>query len=366
MQEEGGIEDKRIFGRMMKRTINKEEVNMMETPRRNLSLDLLRIIACFLVILYHSRGLNHDSINGTPLSVFNAACGFGAFFFGRLGVPLFLMIGGYFAFQPESSTFTFLKKRLGRVVIPTLFWLLLSTLLIGGTNDFFNNVWHLKCAGHLWYMYTLIGILFLIPVVNPFLQKATKKELVLYVGIWALTLILNGNYFDVFKNYELTHSGMSGSNPAFAFISFYGFFGYYLLGFIAAKYSIKKKYVCVMAVGSILLWLFTAIVCHVGLYGSWFYLSIPVALLSFALILIFKNLNISNLYTPPYLLYKIKTMSYLTFGIYLVHIVVLDFLSKINFFNHANVLITACVVFVISLFITWGVSLLPIKQYIIG
>lgn len=340
-----------------------------DAKQRNLSMDILRIFACFLVILYHSRGLNRDPMTSDPISIFNTACGFGAFFFGSLGVPLFLMIGGYFAFQPELNTFIFLKKRLGRVVIPTLFWLLLSTLLIGGTDDFFYNVWNLKCAGHLWYMYTLIGILFLIPVVNPFLQKATKKELALYVGIWALTLVLNGNYFDVFKNYELTNYGMSGSNPVFAFIRFYGYFGYYLLGFIATKLSFSKKTVCMMFVASIASWLFTVYVFGLELHAAWFYLSIPVVLSSFALFEFVKALKINNLLPPPHsseFRQCIDTVSYLTFGAYLVHWLIRYYVSKIDFFLHANVLIVGTLIVLISFSVSFVISLTPFRKYIIG
>jgi len=340
-----------------------------DAKQRNLSMDILRIFACFLVILYHSRGLNRDPMTSDPISIFNTACGFGAFFFGSLGVPLFLMIGGYFAFQPELNTFIFLKKRLGRVVIPTLFWLLLSTLLIGGTDDFFYNVWNLKCAGHLWYMYTLIGILFLIPVVNPFLQKATKKELALYVGIWALTLVLNGNYFDVFKNYELTNYGMSGSNPVFAFIRFYGYFGYYLLGFIASKFLLSKKTICSMFLVSISSWLFTVYVLGLELHAAWFYLSIPVVLFSFALFESVEVLKISNLLPRPvYAEFRqcIETVSYLTFGAYLVHWLVLHYLSKIELFLHINMFISGIIAIIISFSVSYIISLVPLRKYIIG
>lgn len=260
-----------------------------DVSSRNIAMDILRIIACFLVILYHSRGVYQGD------NLFNKLCGFGAFFFGKLGVPFFLLIGGYFAFNQKLDAFSFLKKRLSRIVFPTLFWLIVPTLLIGGTENFFNNVLDLKCAGHLWYMYALIGILFLVPIINPYLQKTTGKELSLYISIWCITLILNGNYFDAFKNYEITDDGMSGSNPIFAFLNFYGYFGYYLLGFVASKYTLKSKHVILMTIGGLCSLLIFMLIFRMNVYSSWFYLSIPVTLVSFAVFNLFKNIN-------PYLL----------------------------------------------------------------
>lgn len=126
----------------------------MNNNNRNISLDVLRIIACFLVVFYHCRTVNTNPIAfSNPINIINGISTFIAFVLGRLGVPLFLLIGGYFAFSNQINTFAFLRKRLARIVIPAAFWLVLNTLLISGTNNFIHNIWNLTCAGHLWYIY---------------------------------------------------------------------------------------------------------------------------------------------------------------------------------------------------------------------
>ena len=274
-------------------------MNKTTTKERNYSLDILRIVACFLVVLYHSRAANRDHlITSDPISVINNACSFLAFVLGRLGVPFFLLLGGYFAFATQINTFSFLRKRLTRISIPAAFWLLVSTMLIGGTLNFFHNIWNLTCAGHLWYIYTLIGILFIIPIVNPYIQRATSKEISLYLGIWVLTLIFNGNYIDMLGTYSLTHSGMCASNIQMAFISFYGFFGYYILGFLLRRYTLSNCKILLLVVLSMIAWAVSTFTlgCNItGLYGSWFYLSIPVVLMSSALFSCFSKVNICKM-----------------------------------------------------------------------
>lgn len=258
---------------------------------RNIALDLLRILACFLVVCYHSRGMKTEPTSTTIFHAIDSISVFAAFFFGRLGVPLFLLISGYFSFPKEIDTFAFLRKRLQRIVPPFLFWLLLTTLVVGGTKDYGHNLWTLKYAGHLWYIYTLIGLLFIIPLVNPFLQRASKKEIVLYLTIWCLTLVFNGNYFDSLLVYKLDHYGMSSNNIFHAFIAFYGYFGYYLLGFVASQHEFRRHTPALLAASSVLLWFVSSLAGRIEIHAAWFYLSIPVVMMSLALFIPFTRMN---------------------------------------------------------------------------
>ena len=338
---------------------------MKSNTQRNLSLDILRIIACFVVILYHSRTI-HINENGASFGILiNNASQIAAFFIGRLGVPIFLLIGGYFGFPEGVETFSFLKKRLGRIVIPAAFWLLISTLCIGSSNAFFDNIWNLSCAGHLWYIYTLIGILFVIPLINPFLQNATKKELSLYLVIWLFTLVFNTNYFPSIAPYELTNYGMCASNPILAFINFYGYFGYYLLGFIVRKFLIRRSIYLMLPVLSIVVYASSVLLVGISvtnMYKCWMYLSIPVVLMSLFIFITFCRLNINYIGLGGVIL----AVSKLTFGAYLVHCLVLHYIQKIDYFLHVNVLFTAIVAFSTSMALTYFISMLPFKKYIIG
>lgn len=85
------------------------------TKQRDYSLDLVRILACFMVVLMHSP-MQTENANGlllSSLSYFTAPC-IGLFFMvsGALLLPQPSILIYYANAYSESSTLTFLKKRL--------------------------------------------------------------------------------------------------------------------------------------------------------------------------------------------------------------------------------------------------------------
>src|ERR1700754_1920703 len=93
-------------------------------PARNYGLDVLRVIACYMVIQVHSGEFYYIGDGGVVLNTpdahvvdwYNSLC--------RICVPLFVMISGFFLF-PVNDANTFFKKRLSRVAIPFVLWCIL-------------------------------------------------------------------------------------------------------------------------------------------------------------------------------------------------------------------------------------------------
>ena len=205
---------------------------------RNIGIDALRIAACALVVLHHTKIDSSNSI----LHLLYAA----SFTISRCAVPLFFMISGYLLLPQSGDAMSFLKKRFDRIIVPLLVWLLVynlfSVLSYGVTNwkDFLFSFFSLEAAPHLWFLYALIGVYLLIPIVSPFLQKVTFKGLVFYMLIWGVTLIVNNNNFASFPSLEFNHHGMVFTNIFFAILPFYGYFGYLILGYII---KVKWEYI---------------------------------------------------------------------------------------------------------------------------
>ena len=120
-----------------------------------MSLNLLRILACLMVIFMHAPfpSENANGIFLSTLSYFTAPC-----------IGLFFMVSGYLLLPIKQDTESFLRKRLGKVMGPTLFW----SLFYIATNFIKRD-----CQGSLmkelisipfsaqgnpvfWFMYTLI------------------------------------------------------------------------------------------------------------------------------------------------------------------------------------------------------------------
>lgn len=160
-------------------------------------VDLLRIVACFMVIISHSC----DAFVGSFDNSFSFHTGV---FWGslvRACVPLFAMMSGILLFPVTTDLSTFYKKRIGRIVIPLIFWSVVLPLLFflylnfikastSAVIDLSNFTWQatLKKIGTsifnfnydttpLWYLYMLIGVYLFIPIIGVWLNTASAKDI---------------------------------------------------------------------------------------------------------------------------------------------------------------------------------------------
>lgn len=143
-------------------------------------LDIIRVLACCMVVLMHSPHPD-AGISGlilSPLSFLTAA-----------GIGLFFMVSGSLLLPVKIGTGDFLKKRIGKIIGPLLFWTLfyiVIRLLTGNmqTADLLISLLSIPFStqGHgvLWFMYILIGLYLLAPILSPFLEKAGERELRFY------------------------------------------------------------------------------------------------------------------------------------------------------------------------------------------
>lgn len=84
---------------------------MNPIKKRNYQLDLIRVIACLMVVIMHSP-LPTDKSNAiilNTLSYATAPC-----------IGLFFMVSGALLLPVKEETGTFLKRRLGKILGPTL------------------------------------------------------------------------------------------------------------------------------------------------------------------------------------------------------------------------------------------------------
>lgn len=148
---------------------------------RAVHFDLIRVLATYCVVQLHVatpwlwRETDFNS------SVFITSLFFDAF--GRIGVPLFLMISGALLLTHEESYKSFFKKRFGRVFIPLIFWSIVYEIRIGAEfainnpGSTFSDIWLIlkdPFAGpvyeHLWFLYMITGMY----LITPLLRKLVK------------------------------------------------------------------------------------------------------------------------------------------------------------------------------------------------
>ena len=317
---------------------------------RSIHYDLLRIIACLLVIFTHSP-IPHDGWNGaflSGLSYFCAPC-----------IGIFIMISGALLLNKQYAegfdTKTFLQKRASRVVWPTVIWSIIGfTLSYLGIKNSENAI--------LWFMFTIVGLYLLTPILYRWISSAKKQEVEFYLLFWVISLC-----YPYLKS--IIHLNESDTSWIYYF---HGFVGYFILGYYLSKYEIHRSLFVIL----LILFSFFSIVLPLLSYGlnlnvyfySWFwYLSASVAFQCIIWWMFIKKISVY--------FYKgrsiIEFLSKHSFGIYLVHILVLrNILWKLSWIQSLSGIlqVTVCLIltFTISLFISWCISKLRYGKYVVG
>jgi surface polysaccharide O-acyltransferase-like enzyme len=185
----------------------------------------LRVIALFAVVVLHTASLME--FHKVPMGDWLIADFYNAL--SRFAVPVFVMITGALLLHREYEIKDFLKRRLTRVVWPFLFW---SVVFIfyswyNGEITFTNNtganlqiVLRMLRNGayyHLWYVYMLIGLYLIIPVISVFVRKSGEKEIQYFLVVWFLVMIFSQPYLSPYV-------------PQIDVHYFVGYLGYLVLG----------------------------------------------------------------------------------------------------------------------------------------
>ncbi|MFE1243022.1 acyltransferase [Fictibacillus sp. NPDC058756] len=232
--------------------------------------------------------------------------------FARWSVPVFVMVSGALLLGKEEPLSVFFKKRASKIIIPFLFWTLFYELFKVRTQlDLFSvetaikNIYTGKAYYHLWFLYMIVGIYFATPLFRAIAHKT--NILIYFVAIW---------FFMCFENVVFYFTSM---HIGFKMGMFWGFAGYFLLGYLLAKYTLSKKTTMLIYAGGVVGMLVTIF----GTYWAtsskgaldifWLdYLSPNTVLVSAAVFVLFKhsfNMNV------PFL----GSFAAASFGIYLIH-----------------------------------------------
>ncbi|SHF43292.1 acyltransferase [Dysgonomonas macrotermitis] len=173
----------------------------------------LRAIAMMAVIMIHVSGevviLNTSTISWHSANLWNS--------FSRFSVPIFFMLSGSFLLSSNKNTEIkpFLRRRLSRIIYPLFFWGFLYyiyniyTSYNAGTLVDLSAFLNLTIANILngssfqfWFIYVLIGIYLIIPLLNTWLQSATEQSILYFLilcGIASCLMVINlGNINSIF------------------------------------------------------------------------------------------------------------------------------------------------------------------------
>ena len=324
---------------------------------REVWIDWLRVAACFMVIVVHCTEPFY--LGGEGSRILSRSDAFWAAFsdsFVRACVPLFVIASSYLLFPLSTDSRTFFKKRASRILIPFLIWSLVYALIWGNPAENLRNlIFNFNySAGHLWFVYMLIGLYLLMPLLSPWAEKVSRKELLIYMSICFASSLLP-LIRDYLSNGSLAISYGPGGIPRQAlyplwgeaswnaygvFYYFSGFIFYLLLGLYLRRFSgdLSWKKTLAIALPSFILGfaiVFGGFMRRVYLSGdfpiegdvklavwwetTWCNDSLGVVLMSLAWILLFKKIKSSGKFYKGVIL----PLSKAGYGMYLCHMIIL-------------------------------------------
>ena len=333
------------------------------SKKRIIYLDVIRILACLMIIAMHAPipGTGLGSIVLSSDSLLTAP-----------GIGLFIMVSGALLLPVNLTTKDFLCRRLGKVVWPTLIWSFIYwgvapwTFAVNrgnGLSSLLSIPFAAQFNGVLWFMYMLIGLYLLAPILSSWLVKASRREVEFYLGVWAVTMC-----YPLIRNLIVVNESNTGILYYFG-----GYVGYFLLGYYLRHYAVRMK----LLLCTLLIMLPVSLgayckICNVqvNFFDLFYYLSILTALAATGWFLAVHRV------VPEYddnnrLHRALVLISNCSFGIYLCHIFIMrgllwhwDVLRQMG--GVTQIAVTTVLTFVGALLLTWLISYLPGAQYIIG
>lgn len=368
---------------------------------RIIFLDYLRVIACFMVMVVHSCEPFYLGGEGTLILSQGDAMWVtlvdSAF---RASVPLFVLASSYLLFPLRGEVSVFFRKRVRRVVVPFVFWSIMYAVipLYGEVYEFYkagdilSNLQQLffnfvGSAGHLWFVYMLLGVYLVMPLLSPWVEKVSRKGEEVFLALWAVTTIL-----PFLRHAAMLHSGLAevwGEANWNEFGTFYGvsgFVGYLVLGHYLRTYHSSLSFMRTVAIAVpclILGYAITAIPFYaaipkvypvsdsidlaVRMELTWRFCSTGPALMAVGYFMLIRRITCGGIIYDKI----IRPISSASYGMYLVHIFILCFMVVVLRQHISStpvvILLTAVSTYVCSFVFVKLLSIIPfIGRHISG
>lgn len=356
-------------------------------------IDLLRIVACIAVVLAH----NCDPFVGQFLNdkaAFYTGASIGSLM--RPSVPLFVMITAVLLLplKPDTTVNSFYRKRLWRIIPPLVFWSVLLPVLAllyfrhvapDSVNPILNPSLYDSASTWtkvltfvfnfnfdtvpLWYLYMLLGLYLVIPIIGTWLSNARRKEIKAVLWVWAVTLLLPyvekaAPLLGYVGNYDnMGILGVCDWNPYGTFYYLSGFIGYVILAYYLKTYppqwsASKMAAICIPSfiIGYLITFMgFVEINNNFpGQYAMleiiWYFCSLNVVMMTVPVFLFFSRLKIRS---SAWL----RNLASLTFGIYLCHYIFVfmayDLMAHTGMPYLVRILSSCAIAFLCAAAVTW-------------
>jgi surface polysaccharide O-acyltransferase-like enzyme len=340
---------------------------------RVLWINNAKIFSAFIVVFLHESAntisgfQNINSANWWIANTFDSIS--------RWCIPIFVMISGMLLLDPtkDEPILVFYRKRVSRIFIPLVFWTVFFLLFryfgeyfVKGTYPSVGILANSVLAGepyfHMWYLYMIIGLYLFTPVFRSVVRQLSDNRLWFLCGVLITISMASTFYISYYTNVSLP-----------ATFKFVFYIPYFFAGYLINKTRFNPPS-WVLYITFILSAVLTGLGYHSsqlnGTYSSsnyfYNYLSITVVPMSISVIFLLKR------FTIPILNSAISNkLALLSFGIYLIHPIILDSLpilgiERTSYNPLLSIPLIAIFAFTIALITSIIISKIPILNKIIG
>lgn len=339
-------------------------------------VDLIRVIAIFMVVFLHSTAPILYKYNNISLNYWMVGNVYDSLV--RVCVPLFFMVSGFLLLQKDEILPIYFSKRLKKILIPMIFWSLFFVFWKGWYENSdslsISSVYSLILIPsyyHLWFLYALIGLYLYLPILRKVTHNSENTTLIYYIFIWFVAVSI----IPLFES-------LINVNSRVDLQSFSGYIGYFVLGLLFGKKHLTSKHFII----SIFIFILCIIVTSTGTYFltanndgefiGYFYenLSPNIIIASCASFVAIKYVGVnSTLLQKTFFKKTLLTLSSCSFGIYFVHTIFIYLLehgdlgfrlSPLSGNPLWSVPITAITVFILSFGVVFIIKKVPYLKMI--
>ena len=346
---------------------------MNTTICRIFFLDGLRVFAIFAVVMIHVSGLFY-----TDTSTVDRLAAFAYDSYSRWCVPVFCMISGaLFLTKKELSVKDLYSRYIKRIVLAFLFWSSIYVILYSGhpftIKAIIGNVIHGHY--HLWFLYMICGLYIALPLLRLiFTNRVVLRYFLLVSFIVAFVIPF---VFDLSHSFGLFESFIDRIEYGYNQMGlqlFGGYTSYFLLGGVLKNLSTSKRQRrALYVVGAVCGFLIFILSCQINQANVlpikevfYRYTSLLVCVLSVSVYIFGRY----SRWFEQFSKIMLTKISDLVFGVYLVHVIILDnimrLVSGIRFSAWIEIPLIAICVFLISLIIVWLIrKYVPYAKYVL-
>jgi surface polysaccharide O-acyltransferase-like enzyme len=261
-----------------------------------------------------------------------------------IAVPIFFLLSGNLLLNPMNYKYEppviFYKKRLTKVFIPFLLWSLFyiyNTTGVTGVLQGLKTISLYPAAGHLWYIYPLLGYYLITPWLRDCFKRVDENQNRIVIYLWGIFIVLGSTFDMILPENNINHySGESTVvirshifGPLSTVFPLFGNIGFFLYGAYIEKDSKKVPFSLITIfyfIGSCLTFL-------VGYYSQtidnvlawWNYTTLGIVIQSIAVYMLFAKFKLT---VKGKLKKWIIKVSNLTLHAYFIHYYLIEQLIK--------------------------------------